>query len=221
MRWPASGVRRRASPPGPDATMCPTTCGCARVDHPDPGERHRLRPSARGHQEVRGDLPHRRDRLRSLERLAARHAALRRWGDHGPPRAGHGVDDRTDQGEPAACRGEGAGESVLRWWPPISVQVTPQAIKPSKAKSTERIDGMVAAIMALARLTAPHEPPAREPAIIGLWRSMAAEAEAERTELQLQFPGNGSVACSSGLPSARSGSAACAPATAETTRETW
>ena len=91
----------------------------------------------------------------------------------------------------AAGRVRHGGNPVLRWMAANLVVEQDAAgnLKPSKAKSTERIDGMVAAIMALARLTAPHEPPAREPAIIGLWRSMAAEAEAERTA-RLAGPGD-------------------------------
>jgi Terminase large subunit, endonuclease domain len=84
---------------------------------------------------------------------------------------------------------------VLRWMAANLVVEQDAAgnLKPSKAKSTERIDGMVAAIMALARLTAPHEPAPGEPAIIGLWRSMAAEAEARRAA---QLPGPGEPPCS-------------------------
>jgi len=82
------------------------------------------------------------------------------------------------------------GNPVLRWMAAnLVVEQDPAGnLKPSKAKSTERIDGQVAAIMALARLTAPHDPGPPEPGIIGLWRQIAAEAEARR-EAQLPAPG--------------------------------
>jgi phage terminase large subunit-like protein len=60
----------------------------------------------------------------------------------------------------AAGRVRHGGHPVLRWMAANLVVEQDAAgnLKPSKAKSTEKIDGQVAAIMALARLTAPHEP---------------------------------------------------------------
>jgi phage terminase large subunit-like protein len=66
------------------------------------------------------------------------------------------------------------GNPVLRWMAANLVVEQDAAgnLKPSKAKSTERIDGQAAAITALARLIVPHEI-VREPAILGLLRGIA------------------------------------------------
>jgi phage terminase large subunit-like protein len=68
------------------------------------------------------------------------------------------------------------GNPVLRWMASNLVVTQDPAgnIKPDKARSTERIDGQTAAITALSRLTAPHEPEPAEPAILGLLREMTA-----------------------------------------------
>ena len=60
----------------------------------------------------------------------------------------------------AAGRVRHGGNPVLRWMAANLVVEQDAAgnLKPSKAKSTEKIDGQVAAIMAFARLTAPREP---------------------------------------------------------------
>lgn len=65
------------------------------------------------------------------------------------------------------------GNPVLRWMAAnLVVEQDPAGnLKPSKSKSTERIDGHAAAITALSRLIAPHETVA-EPAILGLLRGI-------------------------------------------------
>ncbi len=70
------------------------------------------------------------------------------------------------------------GNPVLRWMAAnLVVEQDPAGnLKPSKARSSEKIDGQVAGIMALCRLTAPHEPEAQTPGILAYWQRLAAEA---------------------------------------------
>jgi phage terminase large subunit-like protein len=72
------------------------------------------------------------------------------------------------------------GNPVLRWMAANLVVEQDAAgnLKPSKAKSTERIDGHVAAIMALSRLTAPHEDLRPRPGFLDYWQTLAAGAPA-------------------------------------------
>ncbi len=60
------------------------------------------------------------------------------------------------------------GQPVLRWMAAnLVVDQNPAGdIKPSNDRSSERISGQTAAILALARLAAPHEPPPAEPGIL-------------------------------------------------------
>jgi phage terminase large subunit-like protein len=68
-------------------------------------------------------------------------------------------------GRIAAGKVRHGGNPVLRWMAAnLVVEQDPAGnLKPSKAKSTERIDGQVAAITALSRLIAEHEPVPPEP----------------------------------------------------------
>ena len=72
------------------------------------------------------------------------------------------------------------GDPVLRWMAShLVVDENPAGdVKPSNTASSERITGVTAAILALARLTAPHEPPPAEPAILTFMKMRAAEARA-------------------------------------------
>lgn len=72
------------------------------------------------------------------------------------------------------------GQPVLRWMAShLVVDETPSGdVKPSNERSSERISGLTAAILALARLTAPHEPPPAEPGILTFMKLRAAEARA-------------------------------------------
>jgi phage terminase large subunit-like protein len=67
------------------------------------------------------------------------------------------------------------GNPILRWMAANLVVDTNGAgdLKPSNERSTERITGQTAAIIALGRLVAPHEAEPAEPGILGLLRSMA------------------------------------------------
>ena len=75
------------------------------------------------------------------------------------------------------------GNPVLRWMAAnLVVEQDPAGnFKPSKAKSTERIDGQAAAITALSRLIVPHET-VGEPAIIGLLRGLVGPAAERPTQ---------------------------------------
>ena len=68
----------------------------------------------------------------------------------------------------AAGRIRHGGHPVLRWNAANLVLETDVAgnLKPSKARSTKRIDGLVAAVMAVALLAAPHE---LEPEFVSAW----------------------------------------------------
>jgi len=70
------------------------------------------------------------------------------------------------------------GHPVLRWMAGNLVvdQNKDGDLKPSNAKSTERIGGFSAAVCAIARLTAPHDPPAGDPGFLEYLRAAAAEA---------------------------------------------
>jgi phage terminase large subunit-like protein len=78
----------------------------------------------------------------------------------------------------AAGKVRHGGNPVLRWMASNLVVTQDPAgnLKPDKARSTERIDGHAAAITALSRVTAPHEPEPGEPAILGLVREMAGRS---------------------------------------------
>ena len=77
----------------------------------------------------------------------------------------------------AAGKVRHGGNPVLRWMASNLVVTQDPAgnLKPDKAKSTERIDGHAAAITALSRLTAPHEPEPNAPGFTSYW-----EAEYQR-----------------------------------------
>jgi phage terminase large subunit-like protein len=77
----------------------------------------------------------------------------------------------------ASAKVRHGGNPILRWMAANLVVTQDPAgnLKPDKDKSTERIDGQVAAIMALARLTAPHDPEASAPGFTAYW-----EAEYQR-----------------------------------------
>jgi len=83
-------------------------------------------------------------------------------------------------GRIAAGKMRHGGNPVLRWMAAnLVVEQDPAGnLKPSKSKSTERIDGQAAGITALSRLTAPHEPVAGTPGILDYWTRLAAEATA-------------------------------------------
>ncbi len=72
------------------------------------------------------------------------------------------------------------GQPVLRWMASHLVVDENAAgdLKPSNDRSSERITGLTAAILALARLTAPREPPPAEPGILTFMKLRAAEARA-------------------------------------------
>jgi phage terminase large subunit-like protein len=80
----------------------------------------------------------------------------------------------------ASGRVRHGGNPVLRWMAAnLVVEQDPAGnLKPSKAKSTERIDGQAAAITALSRLTAPHGAMLPVPGILGYYQQMAARAAA-------------------------------------------
>ncbi|MGH2512370.1 MAG: terminase large subunit [Candidatus Limnocylindrales bacterium] len=69
------------------------------------------------------------------------------------------------------------GNQALRWMAAnLVVETTATGdIKPSNGRSTERITGQTAAILALGRLVAPHDAPAPEPGILAYWRRLAGE----------------------------------------------
>jgi phage terminase large subunit-like protein len=75
------------------------------------------------------------------------------------------------------------GNPVLRWMAAnLVAEMDPAGnVKPSKARSTERIDGQAAAITAMSRLTAPRESASR-PAILDLVAGMAGAAGTFRAE---------------------------------------
>ncbi len=72
------------------------------------------------------------------------------------------------------------GQPVLRWMASHLVVDENAAgdLKPSNERSSERISGLTAAVLAIARLTAPHEPPPAEPGILTFMKMRAAEARA-------------------------------------------
>ncbi len=81
-------------------------------------------------------------------------------------------------GRIASGRVRHGGHPVLRWMAAnlVAEQDPAGNVKPSKARSTERIDGMSAAVTALSRLTAPHDAPAAEPGILAYYLGLAREA---------------------------------------------
>ena len=93
----------------------------------------------------------------------------------------------------------------------------PRIVKEHRG-SPRHIDLAVAAVAAYARATYhATEPPPPEPAILGLWRGMAAEAEAWKAA-QLAAPEGRVCGLRFRTPAPRSGSAGCAPATPGSTR---
>ena len=72
------------------------------------------------------------------------------------------------------------GQPVLRWMAGhLVVDQSPAGDqKPSTERSAERITGLTAAVLALARLTAPHPPPPPEPGILTFMKQRAAELRA-------------------------------------------
>lgn len=87
-------------------------------------------------------------------------------------------------GRIAAGRIRHGGNPVLRWMAAnlVAEQDPAGNIKPSKARSSERIDGQAAAVTALSRLTAPHEPEAAGPGILAHYQRLAADALARHQE---------------------------------------
>jgi phage terminase large subunit-like protein len=83
-------------------------------------------------------------------------------------------------GRIAAGRVRHGGNPVLRWMAAnLVAEMDPAGnIKPSKSKSTERIDGQAAAVTALSRLIAPHEPEPAVPGILAYYRELAARVKA-------------------------------------------
>lgn len=69
------------------------------------------------------------------------------------------------------------GHPVLRWMAAnLVVDDSPDGdLRPSREHSTERITAMSAAILALSRLTAPHEPESPEPGLLAYYRSLAGD----------------------------------------------
>lgn len=79
----------------------------------------------------------------------------------------------------AAGKVRHGGHPVLRWMAGnlvVDESKGTDDIKPSNAKSTERIGGFSAAVCAIARLTAPHDPPEGDPGFLEYLRAAAAAA---------------------------------------------
>jgi len=87
----------------------------------------------------------------------------------------------------ASGRVRHGGNPVLRWMAAnlvVDSQAGTQDMKPSNERSTERITGQSAAIVALARLTAPHDPPPAEPGFLGYIRRRLADYSSPEEELE-------------------------------------
>ena len=176
----------------------------AGLDHPHRGQRHRLRRDPRGRSatsptHVRHPRASPTTAGTPPSSSPSSSATARRWSRSGRATPRCQPRPRNGSARIAAGKVRHGGNPVLRWMAANLVVEQDAAgnLKPSKAKSTERIDGQVAAIMALARLTAPHEPPPREPGILGLWRQhggrgrgapSGAAAGAGRTGLRPPLP---------------------------------
>jgi phage terminase large subunit-like protein len=150
----ARGKGGRGVPQGPDSLRA---LGRGGLDHDDAGRRDRLRIHPLGDQHPREEISHQRDRLRSVERDADGDRARRagRICDGGDA-AGIRFLVRAVQGIRGARRCgklRHGGHPVLAWNVGNAVVRKDPAgnIKPDKEKATDKIDGLVAAIMACGR----------------------------------------------------------------------
>jgi phage terminase large subunit-like protein len=91
----------------------------------------------------------------------------------------------------AAGKVRHGGNPVLRWMAANLVvdQNAGGDLKPSSDRSTERINGQIAAICAMARLAAPHDPTPPEPGILTLFRRQAAAGAAAELASAASEPG--------------------------------